>query len=111
MITLGKQGLCLFDDCQKTAPLQAWDRKLRAAYLPALSTQSIDPLGCGDALLATASLALAAGGTRHAAALLGSIAAGIEVQQVGNQAIGTDQLMARIQMTDGTEHVPARLAS
>jgi rfaE bifunctional protein kinase chain/domain/rfaE bifunctional protein nucleotidyltransferase chain/domain len=111
MITLGKQGLCLFDDCQHTAPLQAWDRKLRAAYLPALAPQGIDPLGCGDALLATASLALAAGGSRPAAALLGSIAAGIEVQQIGNQAVTTEQLLSQIHKTETAEKSPARLAS
>jgi rfaE bifunctional protein kinase chain/domain/rfaE bifunctional protein nucleotidyltransferase chain/domain len=111
MITLGKQGLCLFDDCRQTAPMQAWDRKLRAAYLPALSAQSIDPLGCGDALLATASLALAAGGSRPAAALLGSIAAGIEVQQMGNQPVNAEQLLSQIQSTDAAAIVPARLAS
>jgi sugar/nucleoside kinase (ribokinase family) len=111
MITLGKQGLCIFDDCQTTAPLQAWDRQLRAAYLPALSTQCIDPLGCGDALLATASLALAAGGSRPAAALLGSIAAGLEVQQIGNQAITAGQLLSQIQTNDAEDKMPARLAS
>ncbi len=111
MITLGKQGLCLFDDMRNTNPEQTWDRKLRTAYLPALSAASIDPLGCGDALLATASLALASGGSRQAAALLGSIAAGVEVQQIGNQPVTIEQLISQIHATSGTEKIPARLAS
>jgi rfaE bifunctional protein kinase chain/domain/rfaE bifunctional protein nucleotidyltransferase chain/domain len=96
MITLGKQGLCLFDERKSLAPNEAWDRKLRAAYLPALAGHAIDPLGCGDALLAMASLALAAGGSPQAAAFLGSLAAGIEVGRVGNEPISTDQMFAKI---------------
>ena len=34
MITMGKQGLCLFDQQQQTGPADSWDRKLRTAYLP-----------------------------------------------------------------------------
>ncbi len=109
MITLGKQGLCLFDDRKQTAPNEAWDRKLRTAYLPALSGHSIDPLGCGDALLATASLILAAGGSLQAAALLGSLAAGIEVQLVGNEPVTTDGLMALLDAQN--RPYPFRLAS
>jgi rfaE bifunctional protein kinase chain/domain len=109
MITLGKQGLCLFDDRKQVLPTQAWDRTLRTAYLPALSGNVIDPLGCGDALLATASLVLAAGGSTQAAAFLGSLAAGIEVQRVGNEPITTDQLL--VLLNRSTHQLPARLAS
>jgi rfaE bifunctional protein kinase chain/domain/rfaE bifunctional protein nucleotidyltransferase chain/domain len=110
MITLGKQGMCLFDDRQKTGPGEAWDRKLRAAYLPAMSRNAVDPLGCGDALLATASLVLAAGGSRQAAAYLGSLAAGMQAQQVGNPAISIDGLMSLIH-PPATRVMPQRLAS
>jgi len=77
--------------------------------LPALSGHAIDPLGCGDALLAMASLALAAGGSTQAAAFLGSLAAGIEVQRVGNEPITADQLLARLNRS--AHQFPARLAS
>jgi rfaE bifunctional protein kinase chain/domain/rfaE bifunctional protein nucleotidyltransferase chain/domain len=110
MITLGKQGLCVFDQ-QQTSPAESWDRRLRTAYLPALSGNSIDPLGCGDALLATASMALAAGGSLAAAAYLGSIAAAIELQQIGNRPISTDQLLTCIGAIDQTERQSIRLAS
>ena len=109
MITLGKQGLCLFDQRKDSGPNDTWDRKLRTAYLPALSGHAVDPLGCGDALLAVASLVLAAGGSNQAAAFLGSLAAGIEVQQVGNVPITADQLIAKLQ--SGGQQLPARLAS
>lgn len=111
MITLGKQGLCLFDQQQQTRPDESWERKLRTAYLPALAAHALDPLGCGDALLATASLALAAGGSSQAAAYLGSIAAAIEVQQLGNRPITAEQVLARINPSTVSHRELARLAS
>jgi rfaE bifunctional protein kinase chain/domain/rfaE bifunctional protein nucleotidyltransferase chain/domain len=112
MITLGKQGLCLFDQQQQTKPLDSWDRKLRAAYLPALTSNVVDPLGCGDALLAVASLALATGASPQAAAYLGSLAAGVELQQLGNQPVTADQLLSHInQPARPPQYQAARLAS
>jgi bifunctional ADP-heptose synthase (sugar kinase/adenylyltransferase) len=73
-----------------------------------MPARAIDPLGCGDALLATASLALASGGSLAAAALLGSLAAAIEVGQVGNVAVTTDSLAQSIA---DCERIPPALAA
>jgi rfaE bifunctional protein kinase chain/domain/rfaE bifunctional protein nucleotidyltransferase chain/domain len=105
MITLGKQGLVTFDHPAGAAKTD----RLRSEYVPALSTHAIDPLGCGDALLATASLTLAAGGSLQAAALLGSVAASIEASHVGNHPIDADQLLARATVLTSRE--ATRLAS
>lgn len=91
IITLGKQGLVTFDGSEQPLPTQ-----LPSEYVPALSGHPIDPLGCGDALLATATLALAAGGSSEAAAFLGAVAASIEVQELGNQPITADQILSRL---------------
>ena len=91
MITLGKQGLVTFDRAEGSATTD----RLRSEYVPALATHAIDPLGCGDALLATASLVLAAGGSLQAAALLGSLAASIEAGQIGNHPIDAEMLLSR----------------
>ena len=56
----------------------------------------MDPLGAGDALLSVASLTLACGGSLQAAALLGSLAAAIEVQSVGNVPVTLDRLSESI---------------
>lgn len=96
LITLGKQGLLTFD-CPPE--LVSAGQRLRSEYLPALTGHAIDPLGCGDALLATAGLCLAAGGSLYAAALLGSLAGAIEAEQVGNTPITADQLLARLHQT------------
>jgi bifunctional ADP-heptose synthase (sugar kinase/adenylyltransferase) len=91
LVTLGKQGLVTFD----RADLKIGER-LRSEYLPALAPQAIDPLGCGDALLATATLTLAAGGSLQAAAFLGSIAAAIELMEIGNVPVTAEGLLARL---------------
>lgn len=91
LITLGKQGLVTFD-WPDLASRQASER-LRSEYIPAFARHGIDPLGCGDALLATATATLAAGGDLMSAALLGSYAAALEVNQVGNIPITADELL------------------
>jgi rfaE bifunctional protein kinase chain/domain/rfaE bifunctional protein nucleotidyltransferase chain/domain len=110
LITLGKQGLLVFDQYRPRTADEAWERKLRSEYLPALATHAIDPLGCGDALLATATLALAAGGSVHAAAYLGSVAAAFEAQRVGNQPITSEDLLTRLSVSAPMEQA-RRLAS
>jgi len=77
IVTLGKQGLVTFDGSERPLP-----PRLKSEYLPALCPMALDPLGCGDALLSAATLALAAGGSLQAAAFLGSVAAAVESQEV-----------------------------
>lgn len=96
LVTLGKEGLVAFDQFVPPTEEQSWERKLRSAYLPSLATHAVDPLGCGDALLSAATLVLAAGGSLHAAAFLGSIAAALEAGKIGNHPIEIEQLLSRI---------------
>jgi sugar/nucleoside kinase (ribokinase family) len=104
LVTLGKQGLLVFDQYQPRGADEAWERKLRSEYLPALETHAVDPLGCGDALLATATLALAAGAGVHGAAYLGSLAAAYEARQIGNRPITAEALIASLPAAE-----PARM--
>jgi rfaE bifunctional protein kinase chain/domain/rfaE bifunctional protein nucleotidyltransferase chain/domain len=97
IITLGKQGLITFDRNERAA-----HERLRSEYIPALSNRAVDPLGCGDALLAAASLTLATGSSLQAAAFLGSIAAAVEVQQLGNRPVDAAQLL---------DHLPSERSS
>ena len=92
ILTMGKQGLITFarTDPDPTA-------RLASEHIPALSAQAIDPMGSGDALLATASLALAAGGSFPAAAFLGAVAAAVEAQLLGNVPPTADRLLAHLQ--------------
>jgi len=103
IVTLGKKGLLTFDSDPSQSP--GADR-LSSEYLPALSQRGIDPLGCGDALLTAATLTLACGGSLAMAAYLGSLAAAVEVNQVGNVPVTGDMLMDAV-----GRFMPQRLAS
>lgn len=100
IITLGKQGLVTFEP-----PAGDLSQRLRSEYIPALSTHAVDPLGCGDALLATATAALAAGASLPAAAFLGSLAGAAEVQLLGNHPLTPDRLLHQLQLHDHTAAV------
>ena len=104
LVTLGKQGLITFQP-----PTEAGSNRLVSEYLPAMAAHAVDPLGCGDALLATATLTLAAGGSLTAAAFLGSVAAGIHAQTIGNVAVSADKLLDRLHTALPSQ--PVRLAS
>ncbi len=106
IITLGKQGLVTFSPPPQSAGEMLG--RLSSEYLPALSTRVVDPLGCGDALLAAASLTLACGGSLHAAAYLGSLAAAMEIRHIGNHPLTADALADAVNYR---ESAAARLAS
>jgi rfaE bifunctional protein kinase chain/domain/rfaE bifunctional protein nucleotidyltransferase chain/domain len=94
IVTLGKQGL-IGCDWPAATPAES-DHRLRSEYVPALCKTAIDPMGCGDALLAAASAALAAGASLPEAALLGSLAAAQELNQLGNVPLNIDDLHTTI---------------
>ncbi|MGB7541513.1 MAG: PfkB family carbohydrate kinase [Burkholderiales bacterium] len=54
-------------------------------HVPALSTKVVDRIGAGDAFLAIASLCLGGGLPSEVAAFVGSVAAALDVQIVGNR--------------------------
>lgn len=109
IITLGKQGLVVCDRHQMVAEGESWERRLRNEYIHSLCHRPTDPLGCGDALLATATLTLAAGGSVQAAGLLGSAAAAVHASRLGNPPLRSDDLFARLARPDFDE--ATRLAS
>jgi len=64
--------------------------------LPALNSAPSDVAGAGDSLLVVATMALAGGATIYEAALLGSIAAAVQVSTTGNRPIQPQSLMASV---------------
>jgi len=62
---------------------------------PALSTDPIDVLGCGDALLAGMCISLLGDGDFIQASYIGSIAAALAGGTVGNVAVGTMDILTR----------------
>ena len=82
---MGEEGLLVHTRGDKT---EDWvtDR------VEALNTMPKDVAGAGDSLLIASAMVLASGGSIWEAACIGSLAAGIQVGQVGNTPIRIDQI-------------------
>jgi rfaE bifunctional protein kinase chain/domain/rfaE bifunctional protein nucleotidyltransferase chain/domain len=92
-VTMGSRGCVLFRPREPRR--EEWfTSRLRSDYVPSLSSHAVDPVGAGDAFLAAATLSLCAGGTLNQAGYLGSAAAAIAVEQIGNHPIGRDALVS-----------------
>lgn len=96
MITMGADGLIAFDRIPGTETLAGWTSRLRGEHVPAMTPWAIDPLGCGDSLLAASTLALCCNADLTTAALLGSVAAGAQAQRLGNEVISAADLRAGV---------------
>jgi bifunctional ADP-heptose synthase (sugar kinase/adenylyltransferase) len=94
MVTLGPEGLIAFDRLPEEAagPAGQWAARVKGDHVPALVAHAVDALGCGDALLSAATLALAAGGSMVAAGFVGAIAAACEAQRLGNIPVAASDL-------------------
>ncbi|NLX03675.1 MAG: adenylyltransferase/cytidyltransferase family protein [Phycisphaerae bacterium] len=93
-VTLGRKGLVIFDGANRTRDGRPNpDARLRSEHIPTLAASILDRLGCGDALLATSTMVLAAGGTLEMAGYLGSLAAAIELGRLGNVPVSYEMMM------------------
>jgi rfaE bifunctional protein nucleotidyltransferase chain/domain len=93
IVSLGGEGAIAFD-CPPGTSLAPddWQTRLGAEHVPALCRHAIDELGCGDALLAAATLTRVAGGSMTLAAVVGQLAAARQGQQLGNVVVGAADL-------------------
>ena len=110
LVTLGKDGLVAFDRASQDIHSPEFQARLRSEQLPALADHAVDRLGCGDALLAAATLAMACGASFMQAAYLGSVAAALEITRVGNVPVSRSGLRRWLGlMVDGPgeDHEPA----
>lgn len=120
IVTMGPEGLIAFDRLARPGDTgEGWANRLKAEHVPSMTPYAVDPLGCGDALLTTATLSLAAGGSLLASAFLGACAASCQAQRIGNVPISaTDvrQTVVRVHnahltyATPEVIHSPARAA-
>jgi D-glycero-beta-D-manno-heptose-7-phosphate kinase len=86
LITLGAEGMALFTPEHHT-PL----------HIPTRAQRVFDVSGAGDTVMATMSLALAAGAPPREAAEIANHAAGIVVGYVGTRAIESEELISTLQ--------------
>lgn len=83
--TRGSQGLTLVE------------RGMPPCHFPVYGTDQVaDVTGAGDTVLATLTLALAAGGTPRQAALLANLAGGIVVMKAGTATVSAEELHAAV---------------
>jgi rfaE bifunctional protein kinase chain/domain/rfaE bifunctional protein nucleotidyltransferase chain/domain len=113
VVTMGADGLVAFRRLDRAAGHDGNPSRLAGEHVPALVGSATDALGCGDALLATGVMSLAAGGDIVAAAYLGSVAAAVEASVLGNTPVtraAIDRVVARLDRTRPTVHTVARAA-
>ncbi|MDX2115319.1 MAG: PfkB family carbohydrate kinase [Planctomycetota bacterium] len=95
-VTMGAEGLIAFERLPEPAGDAAWSTRVRGEHVPALTPHALDPLGCGDALLATATLTLASApaltDSLAIAGFLASIAAGAHAARLGNDPVSARDL-------------------
>jgi rfaE bifunctional protein nucleotidyltransferase chain/domain len=101
LVTLGDDGLIAFER-RGDQPEPDWSSRLHAEHVPALATHAVDQLGCGDALLAAATLTRLSGGSLALAGIVGSVAAAAEAQKLGNAVIGAAALRRGIRRLIGS---------
>lgn len=82
LITLGDQGMLL---CQ---------RGQKPFHIPTVAQEVFDVSGAGDTVIATFTLAIAAGASPIEAAILSNYAAGIVVGKVGTATVTPEELLA-----------------
>jgi D-beta-D-heptose 7-phosphate kinase/D-beta-D-heptose 1-phosphate adenosyltransferase len=82
LITIGEHGMLL---CQ---------RNQRPFHIPTVAQDVFDVSGAGDTVIATFTLAIAAGASPLEAAILSNHAAGIVVGKVGTATVTRDELLA-----------------
>ena len=82
LITLGDQGMLL---CQ---------RGQKPFHIPTVAQEVFDVSGAGDTVIATFTMAIAAGASPVEAAILSNYAAGIVVGKVGTATVTPEELLA-----------------
>jgi D-beta-D-heptose 7-phosphate kinase/D-beta-D-heptose 1-phosphate adenosyltransferase len=84
LITRGEKGMSLYESSGKTT------------HIPSQAREVFDVTGAGDTVIATFSLALAAGASYVEAARLSNIAAGIVVGKLGTATVSPREILAAL---------------
>lgn len=89
LLKLGADGVLLHG-------IDSFGDVLRTDRIQALNGSPVDVSGAGDSLLASSTLAMLSGADIYGTALIGSIAAAIQVSRVGNNPIQIDELKREV---------------
>lgn len=105
IVTMGAEGLVTFEPLESEKKGRGEDgpggegyrSRLKSEHVPALSAHVVDALGCGDALLAGATLMLACGGSILQSAFVGALAASVHGSRMGNVPVDIATLRRRVE--------------
>lgn len=93
IVTMGAEGLIAFDRLPEGDTDEAdWRSRIVGEHVPALCPAPIDALGCGDAMLAVVTLALASGLSLGHASIFGAVTAAQQARRLGNTVVGVGEL-------------------
>jgi rfaE bifunctional protein kinase chain/domain/rfaE bifunctional protein nucleotidyltransferase chain/domain len=100
IITLAERGLMIFDtnnnpvgeEC-RLLPIYEIKKRFQPDYLPSFANLVADPMGAGDAMLATISCCLAAGANVCESVFLGNCAAAVECRKMGNIPVRREEIL------------------
>ncbi|MDP8213938.1 MAG: D-glycero-beta-D-manno-heptose-7-phosphate kinase [Candidatus Euphemobacter frigidus] len=84
LITLGEEGMCLFE------------RRKKLFHIPTVAREVFDVSGAGDTVIGTVALALAAGADLKAASFLANCAAGVVVGKLGTATVTPEELRSTL---------------
>jgi len=84
LITLGEDGMCLFE------------RRHRPFFIPTVAREVFDVSGAGDTVVGTLVLALSAGADLRTAARLANCAAGVVVGKLGTATVSARELLTAV---------------
>ena len=90
LLTLGEEGVLIHCDEKNTSTLLT-------DQLSSFNTNPVDVAGAGDSLLVVSSIAKQLGATIWEAAYLGSLAASVQVSQLGNKPLSIDKLISEVE--------------
>jgi rfaE bifunctional protein kinase chain/domain len=91
VITRGKEGMAIFSSGSRTIEL-----------IPTYAREVYDVSGAGDTVISVLALGLAAGASIHEAAVLGNLAAGVEVGKRGTATVSPDEVEVALEFFGGT---------
>ncbi|MEM7754007.1 MAG: PfkB family carbohydrate kinase [Planctomycetota bacterium] len=100
IVTLGAEGLIAFGK-RGASDNEPWPSRVTSEPVPALTPHAVDALGCGDALLTTATLSLSAGADLVSASVLGAMAASVQARTLGNVPIDASTLRRELRRIAG----------
>ena len=82
LVTLGEHGMCLFR------------RGKKPHHIPTVAQEVFDVSGAGDTVIASFTLAIAAGASPLEAAIISNHAAGVVVGKIGTATVAPEELLA-----------------